>query len=121
MTGNTPAQQDCELEPSVNNAAPVEIDFGGPDDLLKLTRMDDLQMRKVDRAIKASRQIVKNKLAIVLIFAFVVSMPVVLVVLVWAGDKEIRDQLVQVYTHWLTILASLAGAAIGFNAAAANQ
>lgn len=87
--------------------------------LLEVAQRHKMQERSHE--VKASKEAVKNRLAQVLIWAFVLSLVVVLFVINTAFDQASREQVQEVYIHWLTILASLAGAAIGFNAGASSQ
>ena len=103
----------------VSELPPFTLEIDKEHRQLRLTEMDELEFRRTDRKIKVEKQLVKNRIAIVLIGAFVVSLPVVLGVLAFSPAS--KDQVIQVYIHWLTVLASLAGAAIGVNAMTSSQ
>lgn len=125
-----PAPVDC----GENLARPVEradisLDFSAEEssfmshsnDIVRLKTMHEYAIQRRAHEVKAGRQAVKNRLAMILIWAFVLSLPFLIIVLALSGPQEVREQLNQVYIHWLTILASLAGAAVGFNAGVASQ
>ena len=74
--------------------------------------MDELEIRRHDRELKKLSHATKNRIAMVLVAAFVASLPVVLLI----GKGAPSDSLMQIYYHWITVLASLTGASIGVTA-----
>jgi hypothetical protein len=85
----------------------IDLDLDDGSSLVRLTRMHDFELRR-------STQSTKNRLALVLIIAFACSLPLLFITVACLPNE--RETFFHLYIHWLTVLASLAGAAIGVRA-----
>jgi len=110
--GDSPRNGDSSTTDKNLPPEEIRLDSIKDDTGLLLTEMDELEVRRHDRELKKISHITKNRIALFLVIAFILSLPLVF----WIGQGDPSDSLKQIYYHWITVLASLTGASIGVSA-----